>query len=254
MFSYSGWNAAAYIAEEVRNPERNVPIALALGTGIVIAIYLALNVLYLYALPVAGFGGVKAGESAVRLLLGPVATNVVSALTVVIIIGSLSAMTLAGPRVYYAMARDGLFFASAGRVHPRYHTPAGAILAQAAWSIVLVLSGSFEQLLAYTGFAVVLFGGIAVSSLFIVRRRCHEPATFRTWGYPVAPAMFVAASLLIVLNAVREDPRTCGAGLLVIAAGVPLYLWLVRSRRGAPELVKAAVFARPSAAGPAELG
>jgi APA family basic amino acid/polyamine antiporter len=254
MFSYSGWNAAAYIAEEIRDPQRNVPIALAAGTGIVIVIYLALNVLYLYALPITDFGGVKVGETAVHLLLGPVATNLLSALTIVIIVGSISAMTFVGPRVYYAMARDGLFFASAGRVHSRYHTPAGAIAAQAAWSSVLVLSGSFEQLLAYTGFAVVLFAGIAVSSLFIVRRTRRETPTFRTWGYPIAPGVFVAASLLIVLNAVREDPLTCGAGLLVIAAGIPLYFWLVRSRRSAPVPAKPAVFARPSPAGPTELG
>jgi APA family basic amino acid/polyamine antiporter len=253
MFSYAGWNAAAYIAEEVRDPQRNVPVALAAGTGIVIVIYLALNVLYLYALPATDFGGATVGERAIHILLGPVATNFLSALTIVIIIGSLSAMTLAGPRVYYAMARDGLFFAPAGRVHPRYRTPAGAIAAQAAWSIVLVLSGSFGQLLAYTGFAVVLFGGIAVSSLFIVRRMHQEPATYRTWGYPIAPAVFVAASLLIVLNAVREDPLTCGAGLLVIAAGIPLYVWLVRSRN-APEPAETGAVRATAAAGPTELG
>ena len=151
-------------------------------------------------------------------------------------------MTFAGPRVYFAMARDGLFFRGAARVHPRYQTPAASIVAQAVWSGVLVLSGGANALTTYTGFAVVLFSGVAVVSLFVLRRREPDaPRPFRAWGYPVAPAIFVIASLAIVLNALWADlvvPMQTGApwgpaaaGILIIALGIPLYFFFSRRRR-----------------------
>ena len=233
MFSYSGWNAAAYVAEEVRNPGRFVPRALALGTGAVIVIYLLLNVLYLYTIPVgelATLEGRVVDEVAERLF-GEAAGALMAAVTIVSIAASISAMIFAGPRVYYAMARDGLFFAAAGRVHPTYRTPAWAIGAQAVWSALLVLSGGFEQLIEYTGFAVILFAGVAGVALFVLRRRDGgTPRPFRAWGYPVAPGIFVGASALIVLNAMWRSPGPSGAGLGIILAGLPLYVLLTRKR------------------------
>ncbi len=233
MFSYSGWNAAAYVAEEVRDPGRNVPRALVLGTLVVVVIFVGLNALYVYALPIADFAGtIKVGETVAAQLMGGAAATVVGLLALVIILGSLSAMVLAGPRVYFAMARDGLFFPSAAKVHAGYRTPVAAIVAQALWSGLLVLSGTFEQLLTYTGFAVVLFSGVAVCSLFVLRRkRPDEPRPFRAWGYPVAPAVFALASLAIVLNAILENPWPSAAGLAVIAAGVPVYRIMQRANR-----------------------
>jgi basic amino acid/polyamine antiporter, APA family len=143
-------------------------------------------------------------------------------------------MVWVGPRVYYAMARDGVFFRSAARVHPRFETPAVAIVAQTLWSGLLVLSGTFIQLLTYTGFAVILFSGVAVVALFVLRwTRPDEPRPFRAWGYPVAPGIFAIASLVIVVNAISESPRPSAAGLLIIIAGIPLYYWFTR-RRNAP--------------------
>jgi len=140
-------------------------------------------------------------------------------------------MIFAGPRVYFAMARDGVFLPVAGRVHPRWRTPAVAIVAQAAWSTLLVLTGGFSQLIEYTGFAVVLFSGIAGVALFVLRRQSpDEPRPFKAWGYPWAPALFVGASALIVMNAIWRTPGPSGAGLLIIAAGLPFY-W-VFARRG----------------------
>jgi APA family basic amino acid/polyamine antiporter len=232
MFSYSGWNAAAYVAEEVRNPERFVPRALAIGTGAVIVIYLLLNFLYVYSLPIDQLSRLEGSvvDVIADRLFGSAAGSLMGLVTIVSIAASISAMIFAGPRVYYAMARDGLFFSAAGRVHPRYRTPAWAIAAQGVWSALLVLSGGFEQLVEYTGFAVVLFAGIAGAALFVLRRRHRgEPRPFRAWGYPVAPAVFVGASALIVLNAMWQSPGPSGAGLAIIFAGLPLYL-VLRSR------------------------
>lgn len=233
MFAYSGWNAAAYVAEEVRCPERNVPVALGLGTLIVVAIYLGLNALYLYVLPIGELARVSGTliDTVAERLFGRAVSTLVALFTIVSIAASISAMVLAGPRVYFAMARDGLFAATAARVHPRFHTPSAAILAQAIWSAVLVLSGTLSQLVSYTGFAVVLFSAIAVASLFVLRRRepnAHRP--FRAWGYPWAPAVFIAASLVMVVNEIWRNPRPAVAGLAIIASGFPVY-WLMRRSR-----------------------
>jgi basic amino acid/polyamine antiporter, APA family len=233
MFSYSGWNAAAYVAEEVRNPERFVPRALALGTGAVVAVYVVLNVLYVYSLPVAELGQLRGSvvDVIADRLFGPVAGDLLGIMTIISIAASISAMIFAGPRVYYAMARDGAFLPVAARVHPKYRTPAAAIIAQGIWSCVLVLTGGFEQLIEYTGFAVVLFSGIAGVSLFVLRRRFpDEPRPFRAWGYPFAPALFVGASALIVMNAVWRSPGPASAGVIIILAGLPFYYWLQRRR------------------------
>ena len=232
MFSYSGWNAAAYVAEEVRNPARNVPIALALGTVAVIALYLALNALYVFALPVPDLARLdgRLMDTVAERLFGFAAGNLIALFTIVSLSASISAMVLAGPRVYFAMARDGIFVRAAGRVHPRFHTPATAILAQAAWSCILVLSGTLSQLVNYTGFAVVLFSGIAVTALFVLRRRDPAaPRPFSALGYPWAPAIFVAASAIMVANAFWREPKSTFLGVVVILLGVPVY-YAFRSR------------------------
>jgi APA family basic amino acid/polyamine antiporter len=235
MFSYSGWNAAAYVAEEIRDPGRNVPRALAAGTIAVVAIYLALNVSYLYAMlpsELAALSGGRLLDVVAERLFGFVAGTVLAVFTIVSLAASISAMVLAGPRVYYAMARDGMFLRSAAQVHARYRTPAIAILAQSAWSGVLVLSGTLAQLVSYTGFAVVLFSGVAVASVFALRRR--KPAgsrPFSAWGYPWAPALFVVASAGMLINELWRNGPTAFAGVAVIAAGIPVYLATRRARR-----------------------
>jgi APA family basic amino acid/polyamine antiporter len=234
MFSYSGWNAAAYVAEEIRNPGRNVPIALAVGTGAVVVIYLGLNILYLYALPpaeLASPGNQGLTDVVAQRLFGGVAGSVLALFTIISIAASISAMVLAGPRVYYAMARDGVFPGVVAKVHTRFRTPAIAIATQAVWSSILVLSGTLAGLVNYTGFAVMLFAGVAVMSVFLLRWR--EPTAarpFSAWGYPVAPAVFVLASLVMVVYNLYTNNFGERYGLAVIAAGVPIY-WLF-ARRG----------------------
>ncbi len=242
MFTYSGWNAAAYMAEEIKDPGRNVPLALGLGTVVVIAIYLLLNALYLYVMPVGELAAVRGSvlDVIAEKLLGAQAGNIMGVVSIISLAAGINAWTFAGPRVYYAMARDGVFLPAAARVHPRYKTPAASIVAQAAWATVLILTGSLDKLTTYVGFAITLFAGIAVAAVFVLRRREPEAERpFKALGYPVAPAVFTFASALIVGNALWTDlirPAISGgefgsaaAGLIVILAGLPVY-FLLRSR------------------------
>jgi APA family basic amino acid/polyamine antiporter len=244
MFTYSGWNAAAYMAEEIRNPGRNVPLALGLGTVAVIAIYLLLNALYLYVMPVGELATVKGSvlDVVADRLLGVRAGNIMGAVSIISLAAGINAWTFAGPRVYYAMAQDGVFFSAAARVHARYKTPAASIVAQALWATVLILTGSRDKLATYVGFAITLFAGIAVAAVFVLRRREPDaPRPFKALGYPIAPAIFAIASGLIVLNAlwtdlvvpvVRNQPwGPTAAGMLVIAAGLPVYFLFARKSR-----------------------
>jgi APA family basic amino acid/polyamine antiporter len=234
MFSFSGWNAAAYVAEEIRDPGRNVPIALGLGTAAVVAIYVALNVLYLYAMPLADLAVVGDGrltDTAAERLFGFVAGDVIAIFTIVSVAASISAMVLAGPRVYFAMARDGAFLPSVAQVHPTYRTPARAIWAQAGWSAVLVLSSTLSGLVNYTGFAIVLFSGIAVSALFVLRFREPDAVRpFRAWGYPYAPGLFVVASAAMLIHRLWTEPSQTAYGLIIIGAGIPLHYLFARRK------------------------
>jgi APA family basic amino acid/polyamine antiporter len=235
MFTYSGWNASAYMAEEIRDPGRNMPLSLLLGTVSVIVIYALLNALYLYAMPVTELAGVKGSvfDLIGERILGARAGEILAIVALISLSAGINAWTFAGPRIYYAMARDGVFFPAAARVHPRFKTPYTSIIAQALWTSILILTGSLDTLSNYVGFAITLFAGIAVAAVFVLRaREPNAPRPYKALGYPIAPAIFVIASLAIVLNAFYRSPGPSALGLLVIASGIPLYVWLTR-RRGA---------------------
>ena len=195
---------------------------------------MALNALYLYVLPVAELAALPGGrllDVVGERLFGPGAADAIAIFTIVSLSASISAMTLAGPRVYYAMAKDGLFLPAAARVHPKYRTPATAIVAQGLWSSMLVLCGTLSQLVSYTGFAVVLFAAVAVTCVFVLRRRDPGAARpFRAWGYPWAPAIFVLACLAMVVNEMMRNGATALVGAAVIAAGVPVYFLFGRRK------------------------
>ena len=234
MFTYSGWNAASYMAEEIRDPGRNVPRSLLLGTVVVIAVYVLINVLYLFVIPIgelATLGGRSILDVVGDRLLGARAGDILAIVAIISLAAGINAWTFAGPRVYFAMARDNTFFKSAARVHPKYKTPAASILAQAAFSIVLVLTGSLDSIANYVGFAITLFAGTAVAAVFVLRRRLPNAARpFKAFGYPWTPAIFVLASLAIVVNAFYSDPKVSITGTVIILAGIPLY-YFFRSRR-----------------------
>ena len=233
MFTYSGWNAAAYMAEETRDPGRNVPLALAIGTVAVTLIYLLMNVLFVYVMSVEGLAMVRGSvlDVVADRLLGVRAGDVMGVVSIVSLAAGINAYTFAGPRVYFAMARDGLFFRSMSRVHPRYKTPAVSIVAQAAFTILLILTGSLDALANYVGFAITLFLGVAVAAVFVLRRREPDaPRPFKTLGYPITPAIYVIVSLLIVVNAFYSDTTRTLAGAAIILAGIPVYFLFSRRR------------------------
>jgi APA family basic amino acid/polyamine antiporter len=233
MFVYSGWNAAAYMAEEVRDPGRNLPLALALGTGAVTLIYLLINVLYLSVIPIGELITIKGSvlDVAAERLLGPRAGDIMGVVSLISLAAGINAWTFAGPRIYFAMARDGVFVPAAAKIHPTYKTPAVSITAQAAWATVLALTGSVDALGNYVAFAITLFAGIAVAAVFVLRaREPNAPRPFKALGYPFTPAIFVLFSLVMVVNAIYRQPVASGTGLLVIASGIPLYLYYRRGR------------------------
>jgi APA family basic amino acid/polyamine antiporter len=231
MFMYSGWNAAAYMAEEVRNPSRNLPLALAMGTAAVIVIYLLLNVLFLYVIPVGELAMVKGSvlDLVADRLLGARAGDIMGVISIISLAASTNAYMFVGPRVYFAMARDGVFFPAAATIHPKYKTPAVSILAQTVFSILLVLTGSLDTLGNYVGFSITLFLGVAVAAVFVLRaREPNAPRPFKALGYPWTPGIYVLVSLAIVLNAFYSNPRVTGVGTAIILAGIPLYYFFTR--------------------------
>jgi APA family basic amino acid/polyamine antiporter len=236
LFSFLGWNASVYVASEIRKPGRNLPLSLFVGLAICTALYLVVNLVYLYALPVADLGGVdNAGEAAARVLFGPLGGSLVAAFVLASILGTLNANVLVGPRIAYAMALDRLFFGGADRVHEGHRTPAVAIWVQAGVAIVLVLLlRTFPNALDYTTFAILVATIADTAALYALRRRQPDrPRPYRAWGYPWVPALYIAANLVIAGSLLWFRSRESLISLSVLLAGVPFYVWFVaRQRRG----------------------
>jgi APA family basic amino acid/polyamine antiporter len=236
MFSYGGWQNANYVAEEIRDPQRNLPLSLIAGTATVVAIYILLNYVYINALGHAGLAGTTtpAADTASHLL-GPAGERAIALVIAVSTFGFLDLTMLAPTRVYYAMAADGVFFPSVAKLHPRFRTPSVAIIAQTAWAMILTLTGTYAQLIDYVVFADWIFFGLTVASLFVFRRMIpldQRPAgTYATPLYPVLPALFCAAAVLVVGSVLWSAPGRSLIGLALLATGVPAYLyWTSRGR------------------------
>lgn len=236
LFSYGGWQSVNIVAEEIREPRRTLPRALALGTALVIGIYLLVNLVYLMTLSRAGLAATSTpAAAAVERLFGPGADRWIAAAIAVSTFGFLDLTLLAPTRIYYAMAHDGVFFRGLARLHPRFATPHRAICLQAAWGILLVLTGTYAGLVDSVVFGDWIFFGLTVAAV-IRFRRTHPVATrsagtFLTPGYPVLPILFVAAAAFVVAGAVVSHPLRSGAGLLLLAAGVPIYRACSRNAR-----------------------
>jgi len=235
MFAYSGWNAATYIGSEVRNPERLLPRSLLVGTGIVIFLYVGLNVTFVYALSPAEMSGViSVGGLAMGALFGGSMEIISSVLISFALFSSLSAFIILGPRVYYAMARDGIFFKSVSFIHPLFQVPTRSIALQGAIAAILVLSGTFDQILTFMGFSLGIFPLFAVLGVFKLKRQRG-----RGWDSVAsrpASAFYVLTGLCILILAFLERPFESSIALATVAAGIPLY-YLFRRRSNAKQSV-----------------
>ncbi len=233
FWTYDGWYSVNCTAEEIREPERTIPRGLALGVVTVTAIYVLVNFVYLLALPLEKIKGVvRVGELAASAMFGGGGAALFSALVMISVFGCLNANILFGPRVFYAMARDGAFFRTMGRLGGRSRVPTGALWGQAVWSAVLCLSGTYESLYKYMLFALLLFFAATGLAVFVLRRRMPGKARpYRTWGYPVVPLLFILMCLAVFLSIVLSEPLKSLAGAGLLLAGWPAYfLW---RRRGA---------------------
>ncbi|MBN1222845.1 MAG: amino acid permease [Candidatus Aminicenantes bacterium] len=223
MFAYSGWNAAAYIGSEIKNPTKNLPRSLILGTGVVILIYLSMNLLYIYALPPAEMNGViSIGGLAVANLFGSSFESVLSVLISFALFSSLSAFIILGPRVYYAMAKDRHFFRFAGEVHPRYGVPSKSILLQGGIAGIMVLLGTFDQILTYMGFSLAIFPLLVVFGVFKLRR--EKKSVFKLPGFPYVPLFYLVTGLMILSLGFFERPVESSIAVLTVLAGIPVFL------------------------------
>jgi len=227
FWTYDGWYSANCTAEEIKKPERNIPLSLILGTLSITLIYLLMNLVYIMALPIDKMKGVtRIGELASNQLFGPSATHFFSAAIMVSIFGCLSATIIYGPRVYYAMAKDRSFFQSMAYIHPRYRVPSKALVGQAIWSSLLCLSGTYKDLFEYVVFALVIFFALTGFAVIILRHKQPDrKRPYRTWGYPVIPLFFVIINLAVFFNTVIDQPLKSTIGLIMLGVGIPAFLY-----------------------------
>jgi len=235
LWTYEAWYFVTYAAGEIRDPRRNLPRALVTGLLLLTAIYLIVNVAYFFALTLDEMRGVpRVAERAAAAMAGPNGATFVALTVIVSTLGCNAAGLLAGSRLLFAMAVDGVFFPAARRIHPRHRTPHLAIVALTGWSALLALSGTYEQLFTYVMFASILFSVAAGTAVFRLRRtRPDHPRPYRTWGYPVVPLVFIGGSLAFVANTLFERPAESLAGLVLLLLGLPAY-WYWRQRRPDP--------------------
>jgi APA family basic amino acid/polyamine antiporter len=234
LFAYDAWNSVTFAAEEVKDPERNLPRALLLGTLGVAAVYCSAVAVYLYMVPIGEMASVPesriATEAAVRMI-GPAGGAFIAVAILVSTLGCVNGLTLAGARVVFAMGRDGLFFRGVARVHPQYRTPATALLLHGVVAALLTLTGKYSDFLTMTAFSSLLFNLLTIVGLFVLRVRqadLHRP--YRVWGYPIVPALYVLVSAFFLVYIPVADPRNSGMGLIITALGLPAYLWWRRAR------------------------
>ena len=231
FWTFGGWEYVTAVGGEIRNPQKNLPRALLIGTGVATVLYLLLNIVYLRALPMDEMAGiVTIGETAAKSLFGSLGGRFMVIAIIISVIGALNGAVLTGPRVYYAMAQDGLFFKHAAEIHPRYHTPAKAIIYQAVWASILTLSGTFEQLITFVVVVNLLLWIAGAAAVFALRKNRPElPKPYKTWGYPWVPALFIIFSIFFVLATLLDGPFEALAGIGLTLLGLPIYFYWDKS-------------------------
>ena len=252
LFSADAWNNVTFTAGEVKNPSRNLPLSLALGTGVVIALYIACNFVYLAALPLDGAkegatilarGITHAAEDRVATAVmtqrfGAIGGYLMAAAIMISSFGCMNGLILSGARVYYAMAKDGLFFRNVSKLHPTYKTPAISLMVQMVWTCILCISGTYGQLLDYIIFAVLVFYILTIVGLFVLRRT-HPDAVrpYKAVGYPILPAIYIVMALFIDIVLLRYKPQFTWPGLIVVLLGIPVYFAWSRRQGQIPQSI-----------------
>ena len=236
LWAYNGWNEVTYVAEEVKDPQRNLPVALIGGLGVIATLYVFVNAAYFYVLTPTDVAGVPASSAVatevITRVLGAGAGTAMAGVLAMSIFGALQISSLVCARIPYAMARDGMFFSGLGRVSPRTHVPVRALLVQGVWAVVLVLSGSYDTLTDYAIFSVLIFVALGTASVFILRRQQPDAERpYRTWGYPVVPAAFLLVTGWLLINTLLTTPGRAVAGLALMAMGLPFYWYWSRAAR-----------------------
>ncbi|MBW1855638.1 MAG: amino acid permease, partial [Deltaproteobacteria bacterium] len=231
-WAYNGWNYFTFVAEEVKDPNRNIPRSLLFATGSLIILYLLTNYIYLLALPINEMSGViPIAKKASVVLFGRTAASLISVAVIISTFGAMNGTILSGARVFYAMAKDKLFFKKAGEVHPRFLTPGFAIIIQGIWACLYTLMGSLEQLFTFAMFVTLMFWIVATASVFTLRKKYPDlPRPYKTWGYPVVPLVFILASSGILLNTLFEKPVESLAGVGLTILGIPVYYFWKRKK------------------------
>lgn len=234
LWAYKGFETGSYSAGEIRDPQRKLPLGLFIGTLSVLGLYLLANLAYLYVFPAAKMAASpRIAADVMAAVFGPGGAAAIALVILLSMTGTANGHIMTSSRVFYAMARDGLFFQAAGRVHRRYRTPHASIVLLCAWAAVLSLSGTFEQLYSYVIFGFWIFMGLTVTGVMVLRRKRPElPRPYRTWGYPVTPLLFVLSALFLTANSLVLDFRRSALGLALILLGVPVYFaWRWSARR-----------------------
>lgn len=225
LWAYDGWSNLNFSAGEIKDPGRTLPRALIFGTICVTVIYLLTNAAYMRALSIPEMQGVtRIAEKAATSLFGANATNFIALAVLVSTLGATNGTILTGARVYYAMAKDGLFFRSVSRVHPKNRTPHVSLWLQGVWSSILCLTGTFDQLFTYAMFAALIMYAAATATVFTLRRKAPDmPRPYKVWGYPVLPGLYLAALVVLMVNTLMERPIESVSGLALLALGIPVY-------------------------------
>ncbi len=238
LWAYKGWETGTYSAGEMRDPQKKLPLGLFIGTLAVLSLYILANLAYLYVFPasrMASSGRIAADVMAE--VFGPAGAAAIALIILLSMTGTANGHIMTSSRVFYAMARDGLFFKSVARVHPIYRTPYVSIILLASWAAVLSLSGTFEQLFSYVIFGFWIFMGLTVAGVIILRRKRPDlPRPYRTWGYPLTPLLFILSSVFLTVNSLVHDFRNSAIGLVLIALGIPVFfVWRGRCAPGLDE-------------------
>lgn len=233
LWAYKGWETSTYCAGEVKDPQRKLPLGLFIGTLAVIVLYILANLAYLYVFPASRMAeSSRIAADVMEAAVGPAGASVVALIILMSMTGTANGHIMTASRVFYAMAKDGLFFKSVARVHPKYRTPSISIIVLAVWAAMLSLSGTFEQLYSYVIFGFWIFMGLTVAGVIILRRKRPDlPRPYKTWGYPVTPALFILSAVFLTVNSLIKTFWNSFAGLVLIALGIPAYLIWKGSRK-----------------------